>query len=127
VGEEAGLHLVQLVGDGQHAVVVGGHDHHATLVGHGAQHPQHALHLHVVEVGGGLVGQHQAGVVGEGAGDGDALLLAARQVPGRWAVRSPRPTRSSSCSARSLACLLFIPLPVRGSITFSSALRLGTS
>ena len=37
----------------------------------------------LVEVAGGLVGQHQARVLGQGAGDGDALLLAARELVGK--------------------------------------------
>ena len=43
-----------------------------------------------VEVAGGLVGQEEARRVGDGAGDGDALLLAARQL------------RRAGASARSL-------------------------
>jgi len=35
-----------------------------------------------VEGGGGLVGQHEGGLVGQGAGDGDALLLAAGELGG---------------------------------------------
>ena len=39
---------------------------------------EHAIGGGFVEIAGGFVGQHQRGTVGERAGDGDALLLAAR-------------------------------------------------
>ncbi len=42
-----------------------------------------------VEVAGGLVGQDDGGVVGEGPGDGDALLLAAGELEGLVAVALP--------------------------------------
>ena len=51
-------------------------------LGEVAEDAQHALDLHVVEVGGRLVGQEQGRVVGQRPGDGDPLLLAARQVAG---------------------------------------------
>ncbi len=35
-----------------------------------------------VEIAGGLVGEDQRGLVGEGAGDGDSLLLAAGELGG---------------------------------------------
>src|SRR6185503_13358023 len=38
--------------------------------------------LHIVEMGGRLVGEEQRRLVDEGAGDGDALLLPAREVAG---------------------------------------------
>ena len=49
-----------------------------------------------VEVAGGLVGEEHARRVAEGARDGDALLLAAGELVGKWCARSPSPTRASS-------------------------------
>ena len=54
----------------------------------------------VIEVAGRLVGQQQARIVDQGAGDGDALLLPAGQLG--WAggrARSARPDLSSACAA----------------------------
>jgi hypothetical protein len=58
-------------------------DHAAAVVGGElAQQPGDVVAVAGIEVGGGLVGQDDAGVVGEGPGDGDALLLAAGELVG---------------------------------------------
>src|SRR5215204_5713591 len=72
------------VGQGEQAFVVGGHYHDPAGLGQLPEQPQHSLDLDVVQVRGRLIGQDQWRIVGEGAGDGDALLLTARQVA--WAV-----------------------------------------
>ena len=59
-----------------------GDDHDATGLRQLAEQAQHAVDLDVVEVRGGLVGQHERRVVRERARDRDPLLLAARQVAG---------------------------------------------
>jgi len=46
---------------------------------HVQQHVEDSARRFRVEVAGGLVGQQDAGAVGEGAADGDALLFAAGQ------------------------------------------------
>ena len=46
----------------------------------GLEHLHHFLAMLGVEVAGRLVGEDQLGVADQGAGDGDALLLAARQL-----------------------------------------------
>ena len=47
-----------------------------------AQEPQDPVDLDVVEVGGGLVGQHERRVLDEGPGDGHPLLLSSRHLIG---------------------------------------------
>ena len=54
-----------------------------------------------VEVAGGLVGEHQVGVVDERAGDGHALLLAAGELGRRWVTRSARPTELQRAAAEA--------------------------
>jgi hypothetical protein len=62
--------------------VVRGHHDDVSLVREGPKQSEHPFHLDVVEMGGGLVGQEQGRVVGEGPGDGQALLLATGEVAG---------------------------------------------
>ena len=60
-------------------MIVGGDDHRrAETVQFDKQAQQAARHLGV-NVAGGLVGEQQLGLGDDGAGDGGALLLAARQ------------------------------------------------
>jgi len=76
---------------------VGGHDDQASVVGDLAQQAQDPVNLDVVQVGGGLVGQDEGRVVGQGAGDGDSLLLATGEIPGfsiQWGC-----CRGSCCAA----------------------------
>ncbi len=75
----------------------------------------------VVECAGGLVAEEHVRGLGHGPGDGDALLLAARELGGEVVARSPSPTRSiiSRGSRGSGAISVAIA-------TFSSAVRLGT-
>ena len=109
--------LHDAVGQVGDPVVVGRHDHHPSRRRQLPQQLQHALHLDVVEVGGGLVGEHQGRVVHEGTGDGDPLLLAARQLAGRWWPRSPSPTRSRSSVARVAGLLADMPASRIGATT----------
>ena len=71
-----------MIGERQQPFVVGGDDHDATRCRELAQQSQHAVDLDVVEVRGGLVGQHERRIVRERTGDGHALLLPARHVGG---------------------------------------------
>ena len=69
--------VVALLGDGG---VVGGEEHHRAAVG---LHPQLAddeVAVDLVELAGRLVREQHGGLHHEGAGDGDALELAARQL-----------------------------------------------
>src|SRR5512132_3882599 len=69
------------VGDFFEPVVVGDDDHAAAVVGGElAQQPGDVMAVAGVEVGGGLVSEDDAGVVGQGPGDGDALFLPAREL-----------------------------------------------
>ena len=85
-GGDARRQLDDAVGHREQALVVGGDDDDAARAGQRPQEPQDALDLHVVQVSGGLVGQHEGRVGGERTGDGDALLLPARQ-PARAVVQ----------------------------------------
>ena len=66
--------------------------HHDRLAGGvlRAQQVEHQLRRHAVERTGGFVGEQQVGMVRDGAGDGDTLLLAARQRAGHRVARGRR-------------------------------------
>ena len=72
---------------------MGGHDDDPTGSGERAERSEDPVDLHVVEVGGGLVGEEQRRVVDERPGDGHPLLLPAGQVTGpmRSAVGQAEP------------------------------------
>ena len=80
-----------------------------------------------VEIAGRLVGQQHARRVGDRAGDGDALLLAAGQFrrPVRRAARRGRDS-SAVRAARSRASRARRPRIICGSMTFSSAENSGS-
>ena len=79
-----------------------------------------------VEVAGGLVGEQQRGRVGERAGNGGALLLAARELCRPVVEAFGETQRPSSCS-RHLAGARATPLIICGMRTFSSAENSGSS
>ena len=62
-----------------------------------------------VEVAGRLVGEQHVAAVGERARDRDTLLLAARELRGQVAPRSPSPTLPSSSATRRAARAVFMP------------------
>ena len=117
------------VAQAQHAVGHAGdggvvRDHHrggAELGVDPRDHLEHQLAGLVVERAGGLVAQQHVGALGDGARDGDALLLAAGELRGEVVeplaqadpARAPRPGAWGS-SAMSVT-----------SATFSRAVRLG--
>ena len=77
-----------------------------------------------VEVAGRLVGEHHGGARDQRAGDGDALLLAARQLrrPVREAV-----AEADGVDERAEPLLVdLVPASISGSVMFSRALRTGT-
>ena len=61
----------------------------ALAAGDGDQRVEDPARRTRIEIAGGFVGQQNLRLVGQGAGDGDTLLLAARQL--RRPVRQPRP------------------------------------
>jgi len=63
-----------------------------------------------VEVSGGLVGEDDGGVIDQGAGDGDALALAAGEFVGLCIMRALRPTLSSTSLARAMRSSEGVPL-----------------
>jgi hypothetical protein len=75
-----------------------------------------------VEGAGGLVGQHEGRVVGEGTGDGEALALAPDRTPGAAFTLSERPRRSRRSRARVSATLRLRPATIAGIATFSRTL-----
>lgn len=71
------------VAGGEHFVVVGGADDgDAFFAVEGFHELDNFLTGFGVEVSGGFIGEDDAGRVGEGSGDGDALLLSAREFEG---------------------------------------------
>jgi hypothetical protein len=75
------LHLDNLIDITRHAQVVGYHDAGPVLlVDRVSEGLDHLVRQGGVQAGGGLVGQHHGRLMDQGAGNGDALLLAARQL-----------------------------------------------
>ena len=88
VGDFAVAHVEDAVGDLGGLGVVGDHQDGLVQLAAGlAEHVQDGVGVFGVEVAGGLVGEDDGGAVDEGAGDGDALLLAAGELVG--AVMEP--------------------------------------
>jgi hypothetical protein len=78
------LHFEGAVEDVERAVVVGEDQHAgAPLVGDLAEELHHLPAAVAVEGRGRFIGQNEAGLVGQRAGHGDALLLAARESVGQ--------------------------------------------
>jgi hypothetical protein len=78
---------------------------------------EHGVGGMLVEVPGGFVGKHQRRLVGQSASNGDALLLAAREL--RRAMLEPlRQAERAACGSA--------PLTSWGRTTFSSALNSGS-
>ncbi|MEJ7618905.1 MAG: hypothetical protein WKF30_18465 [Pyrinomonadaceae bacterium] len=78
-----------------------------------------------IEIAGGLVGEQHARTVGERAGDGDALLLAARKFRGPVAEPVVKPTRPSKRRVISERARRWTPPKARASATFSCAVIVG--
>jgi hypothetical protein len=76
----------------------------ALVADHVVQGLEHSLGGGGIEVAGRLVGQQQAGLVGQGAGDGDALLLAARHL-GRLVVETFGQAQTGQQFPCPLACV----------------------
>ena len=119
--------LDDAVGQRQHPGVVGGDDHHPVPGGQFADEPQHLLDLNVVEVGGRLVGEDQRRVECDRPRDRHPLLLTAAEVTGPVVhpLRQPDPGQQLLGPLAGLAARHPAP-PAAGTITFSSAVRLGT-
>jgi hypothetical protein len=78
LGDAAVFDIHDPVEDIERAVVVGDdEDAGVALVGDFGEEFHHLPTALAVECGGGFVGKDEAGIVREGAGHGDALLLAA--------------------------------------------------
>ena len=108
------------------AGIVGDHDHRlAELVDRLAQQPQHVLARLRVEVAGRLVGEDDGRFGDQGAGDGDALLLAAGELGGPVGAAVARGRRCRiSWSTQAWSGLR--PAIESGSTRFSSAVRTGS-
>ena len=79
--------------------------------------------LAAIEVAGGLVGQEDGGLVGQGAGDGDALLLAAGEPVGLRLDFVGQADRSSSIGSALQRGRPSRPSLNIGSATFSCAVN----
>ena len=88
------------------------------------QQIDHLLAGLAIEIAGRLVGQQQRRLRRESAGDGDALLLAARKLRGVMLHRSLSPTAASPAAAAAKASPR--PASSSGTATFSSAVIVGT-
>ena len=71
------------VGQASDDRIVGDHDDGAALGMELAQQPEDDLFVLGVQIAGGLVGQDDLRIVDEGAGNADALLLAAGKLRGQ--------------------------------------------
>ena len=117
-------HPVHLGGD---ALIVGGDERRAAFAADQAQElGEDDVGGRLVEIAGGLVGEDQGGPVGERAGDGDALLLAARQFarPVGQAVGEAERTEQGFGAFPGPAVVA--PRTSWGRITFSAALKSGS-
>ena len=89
---------------------VGHHDDGRAFLVELAEHAHDLLAVRGVEVAGRLVGQDQLGLADQGAGDGDALLLAARQLrrPMLGAVRDADLVEHSLDPLPALRCRVIV-------------------
>ena len=100
VAQPAVADLHRAVGDRRRRRVVGHHDHRAAvLAGELADQLVDRRGAYRVELAARLVGEQQVGAVGQGGADGDALLLAARELRPGSRPRRPGARRGSSRSA----------------------------
>src|SRR6202453_3046836 len=75
------------VGQTGPAGIVRHHNDGASLLMEFTQQSQNNFLVDGVEIAGGLVREHNLGIVDESAGDADALLLASREL--RWQMFGP--------------------------------------
>jgi hypothetical protein len=99
-------------------------DRLAVVLGQAGQDVEDERGVLDVQVARRLVGQDDCRLVGEGAGDGDPLLLAPREVGPQAVELVPEPTESSRWAARSSICFGESRPSLRiGIMTFSSAVN----
>ena len=107
-------------GDG----VMGDHDDRLTELVHRGAHERQDLGARAgVEVAGGLVAEDDLGAAGQGAGHGDTLLLATRELAGRCPRRFERPTVATTWSSQAWSALR--PARDIGRVMFSRAVNVG--
>ena len=99
--DPAGSHFNGPFGVAGGAVVVGYQQDGAAVSGELGEVFQHGPGAVGVEVAGRLVGEDQARLVEQRAGQGGPLALAGAELEGLWAMRWPRPKCSMSILARS--------------------------
>ena len=105
--DHAAVHEHQLVADlAGEADLVRHDDHRHAVDGEVAHHLEHLADQLRVERGGRLVEQHELRLHGQRPGDGDALLLAARQLVrvGALPCRPARPARAARRACRAGRC-----------------------
>lgn len=108
------------------ADLVGDDDERGAAGGQVLDDGEDFTHQFGIEGGGGLVEEDDAGTQGDGAGDGDTLLLSTGELAGVAPVLSARPTRPRSSRASSCASdLPSRPVAIGAAATLSSTVRCG--
>ena len=119
--------LDDVVREWQQSFVVRRDDDQATGRCEIAQQLDHTVHLHVVEVCGGLVGDDERWIECERPSDGDPLLLSARQLARTVSGALTEIDSSPALLAeRARPRVARHPAPRSVTYTFSWAVRLGT-
>src|SRR2546425_6205965 len=123
MGDFAIVHVGNRVCEMEHPVVVCDDDDGPVgLHGGGSEKLQHPLAGGVVKRRGGFIAHDQAGLVDEGAGEGNTLLLAAGELAGQRIETVPQ-AKSSQQGSRAVKGLG--ALPVRGEQGHGGVLRGG--
>ena len=106
VDDLAVLHAGDALGGGGDVVVVGDHQDRLAALVEAAEQLDHLVAALGVEGAGGLVGEQERRLVGEGPGDGEALALAAgeRARAPPWPCRTARAGRAGRGRGSRPAC-----------------------
>ena len=125
--DQAVVHEHHAIGGGAgEAHLVADHDHGHAALAQAAHDRQHRTDQLGIERRGRLVEQHDPRLERDRAGDGDPLLLAARQLGRPMVARSARPTRSSAARPSASASARDLPATLRSaSVTLPSAVMCG--
>ena len=97
-GDATVFHFGQAIGVGVGAGIVGDDDDATAWgTGGGGEEIHDLVTGFAIQCGGGFVGDEESGFVDEGAGDGDALLLAAGELAGAFAFATGETDAGEEC------------------------------